>query len=95
MRNAQLVVSQINNGAAAGVYWGKTKEEAINALIEGRVPKSGTLKGTIFQVTIVNASSWEYLVVFDHKSQTAQVSLKGDVPSVPVGALRKTRLLLF
>jgi hypothetical protein len=90
-----LVVSQINNGAAAGVYWGKTKNEAIDAVIEGRAPKSGALEGVIFQATIVNDASWEYLVVFDRKSQTAQISLKGDVPSAPVGGSRKRNLLLF
>jgi prepilin-type N-terminal cleavage/methylation domain-containing protein len=95
MRNAQMVVSQINNGAAAGVFWGNTKIEAINAVIEGRAPRSGALKGVLFQVVIVYDSSWEYLIVFDHRSQTAKVSLKGDVPSAPVGALRKTKLLLF
>lgn len=95
LSNAQSVVSTINSGAAVGVYWGENKENAIKAVIAGRAPKSAALKGVILRSTIVRDSSWEYLVVFDPRSQTARVSLEGDKPSAPARGTKVTRLSLF
>jgi prepilin-type N-terminal cleavage/methylation domain-containing protein len=88
--NAQSVVSTINNGATAGVYWGESRDQAITGVIEGRAPEYGPFRGVIFRSSVARDPVWERMVVFDPGTQTALVYPNKKV-TTPSGGVRVSR----
>jgi prepilin-type N-terminal cleavage/methylation domain-containing protein len=49
-RNAQSIVSVYEIGAAAGIQWAGSLDDAVAEIVKGRSPKDGAFRGRTFMV---------------------------------------------